>query len=75
MFLIMLHFCRSVFLITQSFLPVFKLFTRLNLIFPMMIMLHITRDVKHPGFEVALSPEEMAVLHDSEKGILYQIFT
>jgi hypothetical protein len=40
-----------------------------------MVVVHISRNVKHPCFEVALSAKEVTVLQYPEENILHQIFT
>jgi hypothetical protein len=37
-------------------------------------MVHIPRDVKHPGLKIAFPTEEVPVLQDPEKNILNQVF-
>jgi len=39
------------------------------------VVVHITRNVKHPGAEIALSTEQIAILQYADKNILNQIFT
>jgi hypothetical protein len=39
-----------------------------------MIVVHITRNMKHPRSEVAFSPEEVTIFQDPEKNILYEVF-
>src|SRR5688572_28487158 len=40
-----------------------------------MVVIHISRNVKHPCFEVALSAKKVTVLQYPEENILNQIFT
>ena len=74
MFLHLLHFACAIVVVPDALLPVFKLFRCLDFIFPMMVIVHITRNVKHPRSEVALSPEEVAVVQNAEEGVLHEVF-
>jgi hypothetical protein len=48
-------------------------FRCLNFIFPMMVIIHITRNVKHPRPEVSFSPEEVAIFQNAEEGVLHEV--
>jgi hypothetical protein len=37
-------------------------------------MTHVSRNVKHPCSEVALSPEKVPVFQDAEERVLHQVF-
>lgn len=74
MFFDLLHLGSAIFMMSDALLPVFKFFRCLDCIFPVMVIIHITRDMKHPRLKVAISPEEMTVIQNAEEGVLHEIF-
>ena len=39
-----------------------------------MVVIHIARDMKHPGLEIPLSAKEVTIFQYPEENILHQIF-